>query len=73
MKKSNIYKLAMMSLMMSAGFEEPFGMSGTSMKNDGSSRNENQTKKCFREGCEKRRNGNRLYCSADCCKLDKKK
>jgi len=24
-------------------------------------------KKCFRDGCEKPRNGNKLYCSAECC------
>jgi len=33
----------------------------------------NWKKKCFREGCNNLRNGNQLYCSAECCKLDKQK
>lgn len=31
----------------------------------------NHTKKCFRNGCNNKRSGNKLYCSAECCKLDK--
>lgn len=31
----------------------------------------NHRKKCFRPGCENTRKGNKLYCSAECCKLHK--
>jgi hypothetical protein len=31
----------------------------------------NPLKKCFRKGCEKTRSGEKLYCSAECNKLDK--
>lgn len=31
----------------------------------------NRLQKCFRKGCEKTRSGNKLYCSAECNKLDK--
>jgi hypothetical protein len=33
----------------------------------------NNDLKCFREGCNKRRHGNKLYCSSECCKLNKQK
>ena len=31
----------------------------------------NSDKKCFRKACDKNRSGNKLYCSAECNKLDK--
>jgi hypothetical protein len=36
-------------------------------------KSDNHTKKCFRKGCDNLRAGNKLYCSVECCKLDKKK
>lgn len=33
----------------------------------------NWEKKCFRGGCNNTRSGNKLYCSSECCKLDKNK
>lgn len=31
----------------------------------------NDRKKCFRKSCDNSRTGNKLYCSSECCKLDK--
>lgn len=60
--------MAFMSLAMMAN--DPYGKKrGREYRPDVRS----DRKKCFRKECNCERTGNKLYCSAECCKLDKTK
>jgi len=68
MKRAGVM-LAFMSLAMMAN--DPSDHRTSTVERDPRDRNDH--KKCFRKGCNKNRTGNKLYCSAECCKLDKTK
>ena len=63
-KMALIYAMMAMSGVNGIGYDEP---KLTQRKHQ----EKNWMKKCFRPGCEHTRKGNKLYCSAECCKIDK--
>ena len=70
--RAQLGMMAMMAMMSNYGPGHGFKSDSEAVeKQSKPSEPKNWDKKCFRPGCEKLRDGNKLYCSAECNRLHK--